>query len=92
MNVKASPEALGVSRRLPLAYPSPASKAPPVLHRDCSRNPPEAICSFPFIVCLIKMSILDWKAAKSAQGPLEWLPVTPGSFKRPLDGLRNGSQ
>ena len=71
----------------PRAYPSAASKAPPVLHWDCSRNPPEAMSSFPFIVCLIKMSILDWKAVESVQVPLEWLPVTPGSCRGPLDGL-----
>ena len=50
-------------------------------------DPPEAMSSFPFIVCLIKMNILDWKAVKSAQWPLEWLPVTPGNCRGPLDGL-----
>ena len=78
MNFKASREAFGVSPRLPFAYPSPASKAPPVPHRDCTGIPPEALGSLPFIVCFIKMSVFDWKAARFAQEPLEWLPVPTG--------------
>ena len=45
---------------------------------DCTGNPTEAICSFPCIVCFMKMSVFDWKADRFAQGPLEWLPVSTG--------------